>query len=79
MTKGNFLTWSILVLLTLSGYYAAGHLGAKVLAPLLCVSAAAKVLLVGFQFMELKKAHAAWRGLLLLILVLYMGLVLGLS
>ena len=74
--KYNLATLAALVLLTTaSGLVAFGQNGGTALALLLGFAACAKVLLVVWQFMEMKRAHRAWGVLVALILAIYLGLV----
>lgn len=79
-SKYNVFTLALLVLLTASsGLMAAGEKTGFVLALTLAIAACVKVLLVVWQFMEMKRAHRAWLILLGVVLLVYLGLVVGLG
>ncbi|HHO55353.1 MAG TPA: hypothetical protein ENK21_03120 [Trueperaceae bacterium] len=63
----NTITWLVLVLLTLFGYFMAegSSLAKPVVFGLVLAATAIKFLSVGFQFLDLKEAHLAWRILFL--------------
>ena len=61
MINRNFVTWIVLVLLTLVSFLSSeSSLGNYTVIALLAIMII-KCVLVGFQFMELKKAHFAWK------------------
>ncbi|MCC6726434.1 MAG: cytochrome C oxidase subunit IV family protein [Saprospiraceae bacterium] len=73
--KYNVFTLALLVLLTASsGLMAAGEKTGFVLALTLAIAACVKVLLVVWQFMEMRWAHRAWLALVGLVLLVYLGL-----
>ncbi|CAM1365651.1 cytochrome C oxidase family protein [Tenacibaculum soleae] len=75
MNKISIITWISLVLLTIvsaSFSNLENNLGALLIIGL----AVFKFLVVGFQFMELKKAHTFWKVLLLCFIIIYAILVL---
>ena len=75
MNKLTIITWVSLVLLTIvSALFSnlENNLGAILIIGL----ATLKFLVVGFQFMELKKAHTFWKVLLLFFIIIYAALVL---
>ena len=65
MQNKNLIVWIILMLLTLATALLAG---ASKIAYLMLGISAVKFLLVAFQFMELKKAHAFWESALVILL-----------
>ena len=72
----NFWAWAVLVLLTASTGLIAFSLNASaVLALVMITFASVKVLLVAWQFMELKAAHRAWLAILAVVLSIYGGIV----
>ncbi|CAM1354656.1 cytochrome C oxidase subunit IV family protein [Tenacibaculum insulae] len=75
MNKLTITTWVSLVLLTIvSALFSnlENNLGAILIIGL----ATLKFLVVGFQFMEIKKAHTFWKVLLLFFIIIYAALVL---
>jgi heme/copper-type cytochrome/quinol oxidase subunit 4 len=71
-SKYNVFALALLVLLTAaSGLVAFGQNGRTALVLLLSVAACAKVLLVFWQFMEMKKSHRAWLVLLGVVLLFF--------
>jgi hypothetical protein len=77
-TKYNVFTLALLVLLTLAtGLVASGHRSGTALVLPLALAACMKVLLVCWQFMEMKGAHRAWLALVGVVLLVFFGLVVG--
>ena len=72
----NKSTLIVLLLLTVSTAVAS-KLGTNLswIALLILGLSAVKFLLVAFQFMELKKAHTAWKFLIISYLVIFIGIV----
>ena len=61
MINRNFVTWIVLVLLTLVSFLSSeSSLGNYAVIALLAIMII-KCVLVGIQFMELRKAHIAWK------------------
>lgn len=78
--KYNGCTLALLVLLTASsGLMAAGEKSGFVLALTLAIAACVKVLLVVWQFMEMRQAHRAWWVLVGVVLAVFLGLIIALS
>ena len=78
--KYNVFTLALLVLLTASsGLMAAGEKTGFVLALTLAIAACVKVLLVVWQFMEMRQAHRAWWVLVGVVLAVFLGLIIALS
>lgn len=76
--KYDVFTLTLLVLLTASsGLMASGKAAGFVLALILAIAACVKVLLVVWQFMEMRQAHRAWLVLVGVVLLVYLGLVVG--
>ncbi|KAA3633127.1 MAG: hypothetical protein DWQ02_13600 [Bacteroidetes bacterium] len=62
MNNKDLAVWVVLISLTLIGFFSAeSSLGKNVIVPVLLLLTGIKFLGVGFQFMELKKAHAFWQ------------------
>ena len=62
MNKKDLIVWIGLLILTLSSYFSAeSALGKRALVFVLLGITAIKFFSVGFQFMELKKAHRFWK------------------
>ena len=79
-SKYNGFALALLVLLTASsGLMAAGEKTGFVLALTLAIAACVKVLLVVWQFMEMKQAHRAWWVLVGVVLAVFFGLIIALS
>jgi hypothetical protein len=77
-SKYNAFALALLVLLTASsGLLASGKNAGFSLALTLVIAACVKVLLVVWQFMELRLAHWAWLALVGVVLLVYLGLVVG--
>ncbi len=75
-SKHNVFALALLVLLTASsGLMASGKTAGFVLALTLAIAACVKVLLVVWQFMEMRSAHRAWLALVGVVLLVYLGLV----
>ena len=72
--KLNLICWLFLVILTIAGFLVSGaHLGAATSAIVLS-AAFVKSGLVGWRFMELHRAHIAWRSAFLLMIASLIGL-----
>ena len=78
MSKNNIITWIILILLTIiSGLVSS--LIASYVVPLILILAVLKFIGVSFNFMELKKAHLAWKVLLIGYLTIFISVILILT
>ncbi len=74
----NTITWILLVLLTLFGFFMAessGFASKMLVFGLILIATVIKFLSVGFQFLELKEAHIAWRILFVLFILLFVTLI----
>ncbi|MCP3931871.1 MAG: hypothetical protein GY705_22580 [Bacteroidetes bacterium] len=70
-SRGNLWTWLFLMLLTIiNGFFANQSMG-RIMIISLGIFTSIKVLLVCYQYMELKKAHKAWMFIILGILFVY--------
>ncbi|HFB99222.1 MAG TPA: hypothetical protein ENJ53_00320 [Phaeodactylibacter sp.] len=80
MNKQHLILWIMLVALTISSYLSSEFLvrRSSLVAVLLGITAV-KFFGVGFQFMELKKAHLFWKVSFVLIFLGFSALVLGLT
>lgn len=64
MHKSAILTWTILIILTIASALISKLDGAYI-ALIILILAALKFLGIAFQFMELKKAHTFWKGMII--------------
>jgi len=72
MTYQNTLTWVALILLTVTGFFLAGSaIPAKGMLIILLIISSIKFLGIGFQFIELKKAHNFWKVIFVGILLIF--------
>lgn len=71
MTKIILNILLILIILTITTALVSNHIGFKVGGILILVLSAIKFSFVAFQFMELKKAHAFWKGAVLIFLLIF--------
>jgi lipopolysaccharide export LptBFGC system permease protein LptF len=70
--KANLITWLVLISLTVTGYFFSGSTrSGSALALLILTLFGIKFLSIGYQFMELKKAHPAWKTLLPVIIFVF--------
>ncbi|KAA3612992.1 MAG: hypothetical protein D8M58_11820 [Calditrichaeota bacterium] len=70
--KSNKITWIVLVVLTIIGYlFSDSSFSGTGLALLILSLYGLKFLGIGFQYMELKDAHFAWKFLLPLIFLVF--------
>lgn len=79
MNTKDLILWISLVVLTLLAYFFSESAGGKILLYTLLIVTSIKFLGVGFQFMELKKAHGFWKISFVFLLVVFIGLVLILN
>lgn len=80
MNKKDLTLWLGLIGLTLAAYFSSeATMGKSTLVFLLLGITAVKFLGVGFQFMELKKAHRFWKVSFVSIFLLFAVLVMALS
>tara|TARA_R110000868_G_scaffold342194_2_gene603017 strand:+ start:28241 stop:28477 length:237 start_codon:yes stop_codon:yes gene_type:complete len=70
MHKSAILTWTILITLTIASALISKLDGAYI-ALIILILAALKFLGIAFQFMELKKAHTFWKGMIIGFLVIF--------
>ena len=75
----NFWTWAALILLTISSYLFSERNGGVTVLVMLLLFTLLKIGLVAFQFMELKKAHAAWILMLGFVITVYAGIVIAIN
>lgn len=71
-SRASTVTWLALVALTLTSFTLSETSGVRAAVLPILIAALAKASLVGFQFMELRAAHVAWKvafGGLLAVLV----------
>lgn len=77
MKKNDIIVLLFLAILTISTALISGQSDSlKYAAFLIMILSSIKFLLVAFQFMELKKAHGFWKGLLIGYLVVFVVAVL---
>lgn len=62
----NFIVWLILIILIVLGSYMADSSTGAFATSIIIGATVIKFLLVGFNFMETRKAHVVWKGVLLL-------------
>ncbi len=67
----NFITWILLVVLTLGSFFSSGNAFGDISLLMLMAIVVIKCALVGFQFMELGKAHIIWRVMFLSLIGLF--------
>lgn len=80
MNKKDFTLWVVLITLTLVGYFSSSaEMGKSTLILSLLAVTVIKFTGVGFQFMELKKAHTFWKVSLVSLLGIYALLLVFLS
>lgn len=78
MTKQNFITWVLLLVLTvIAGLVSSVSLTYVI--PLILVLAVLKFIGVAFNFMEMKKANVFWKILLIGYLVVFCGVIFAIS
>lgn len=65
MNKKDIITLVILAILTISTAVFSNTETIKYVVAIILVLSAIKFFLVAFQFMELKKAHGLWKGLVI--------------
>lgn len=76
MSKKDLILWVVLITLTLVGYFSSiTEMEKMTLILSLLVVTIVKFIGVGFQFMELKKAHIFWKVSLVALLSVYVLLV----
>ncbi len=78
MRSINLWTCGILILLTFTSYLLSNQVMRTAFVYILTLLTMLKVLLVAFQYMELKKAHRAWLSIILVVLVVYGGVIISL-
>ena len=72
----NKITWLILITLTITGFIFSESSFLKTsLAVTIILLYGIKFLGIGFQFMELKKAHFLWKTILITILIIFVSFV----
>ena len=76
MKNRDLILWILLIGLTLFGFFSSeSNLGSGTLVLFLVSATAFKFLGVGFQFLELKRAHLFWKIGFIFLLSLYLGIV----
>ena len=76
MERKNIYTLLALAILTITTAFFSNHSDTiRYTALLILLLSGIKFILVAFQFMELKKANALWKTLIVLILVFFVGTV----
>lgn len=76
MNNKDLAIWIALISLTLISFFSSGaSIGKSILVPVLLFLTGIKFLGVGFQFMELKKAHGFWQMSFVTVLLLFFCLV----
>ncbi len=76
MNKSAIITWLLLLVLTIISAIIS-EVDSKFIVLLIMLLAALKFIGVGFQFMELNKAHAFWKTCLISFLFVFIILVLS--
>ena len=72
----NKTIWIMLISFTLIGYYLSdSSLSGVGLVIVIMLLYSIKFISISFQFMEMKKAHSAWRFIILSILVIFVSLI----
>jgi len=73
----NTITWIILLLLTIFGFFIAegSSLSKSIILGLILSATVIKFLAVGFQFIDLKEAHIAWRVLFVVFILLFVTVI----
>ena len=78
MTKSNIITWVLLIALTVASYlFSEGNLSGNSLVLFIMGITIIKFTGIGFQFVELKHAHTAWKVLFVGFILAFSVLVLG--
>ena len=78
MTKSNIITWILLIALTVAAYmFSEGNLSGNTLVLFIMAITIIKFTSIGFQFVELKHAHMAWKVLFIGFILLFSVLVVG--
>jgi hypothetical protein len=75
MNKCSTITWIILLMLTIASALFS-KLEGLYIAVIILILAALKFIGIAFQFMELKKAHSFWKGMLLGFLIIFIAITL---
>ena len=74
MERKNIYTLAALAVLTITTAFFSNYSDViRYVALIILLLSAIKFLLVAFQFMELKKANALWKTLIILILILFVA------
>ena len=78
MTKSNIITWVLLIALTVASYlFSEGNLSGNSLVLFIMGITIIKFTGIGFQFVELKRAHTVWKVLFIGFILAFSVLVLG--
>jgi len=76
MQKKNIYTLVLLIALTIStAFFSKSNTNLKTVGLIILVLSGIKFVLVSFQFMEMKKAHNFWKGLIIVYLLLFTGVI----
>jgi len=76
MQKKNIYTLVLLIALTIStAFFSKSDIILKTVGLIILVLSAIKFVLVSFQFMEMKKAHNFWKGLIIVYLLLFVSII----
>ena len=76
MRKKDIYTLALLIVLTITtAIFSIYYVNLKFVGLIILVLSGIKFVLVAFQFMELKKAHTFWKGLIIIFLVLFIGII----
>ncbi len=76
MQKKDIYTLTILIFLTITtAFFSNYYSDLKLVGLIILVLSGIKFVLVAFQFMELKKAHNFWKGLIIAFLTVFIGII----
>ena len=76
MQKKDIYTLVLLILLTITTAFFSNLEGnLKYIGLVILILSGIKFITVSFQFMELKKAHSFWKGLIISFLTLFIGII----
>lgn len=77
--KPNTICWLLLLGLTVAGVAASEILCGRPLVGLIFTAAFAKLVLVGWRYMELHAAHGLWKSAFVVMIIGLLGLLYGLA
>ena len=76
MQKKDIYILALLIILTITtAYFSNLENGLKLVGLVILILSGIKFITVAFQFMELKKAHNFWKGLIIAFLTLFIGVI----